>query len=1116
MTTQKFQTISKIIIATILYTIILLMTVTASAQSEQISETSLTVPIIDFQLVAENNGWVWIGRQLFWTSDSGAEWTEITPDNANQIRDIYFIDTQTGFLVSQQLTYKQDIEYTLFITQNQGDTWRESRIVSYPVRDPRAITQNISSFFLNPLSGWVVFQQQTSPNFNIGLIMHTEDGGQSWQPISAPLGNPVQFRNPSVGYMAGGVASANLFQTANSGTTWERNSISNLQLSAIGYPNYLTAQSAYIPAIQSDENGSDLLIYSTLNSGETWTLEQSEKIGDHPEIPGVFLNLPGEIKIITGHQIFTYYLTANQLVSINPSGISNPTKVEFTSNLAGWAISNTTNCLDTESICESTSTLVSTSDSGLTWQPIDTPKILTEQTVITQSDVVALDEVDLLSRTGFLQGQGYDQCEISTLGNLQAWKNNSPLAAVNLYIGGISRGCPNTRLNADTGPAFIEALSIQGWKFIPTWVGPQAACTNYTYTMNLNPDTAYNQGRDQGTDAVRIAQKLGLSAPDESGTVIYYDLEAFNVNDPACLNAAKAFINGWVERLHEAGVTAGVYGSVCASALDEYYTLANPPDVIWPAAWSHSNYYSAITPDGLPCISDSQWGDHQRILQYTGPHIETWGNVAMYVDLNVVDGIVADLSHQVGVPVTSLQNPSFETGSLPDWEVQNDPAECNWQVIQSTEGAHSGDYYFSINRGPSDTNCTGISQTVTHTPLVGDRYRFAIWAKSSSAIGPRNLTLKISGEGAGASVTTQYFSGIEDQWVCLETNYDIPSPNLTAIVPEIELENSDGIDLYLDNANLSVNTGPLCPTIPSPSNLIAKSSPDQTSILLTWDPVPTAAFYEIYRSVFPETTKSYLAQVKTNEYTDAETTYWEEYNYWVRACTPGQCSQFSQIAMGNIISPYLDFFDGFELGDTSKWTSVSQPDLISVCIEGNLYGQYGLCLDTDTVTAGGSLTYDFTVPTREAEIGFTIDPNNFAPGGEVFTIFRFVDTGENLVVAQIMLKEVDGQYRLAASGLDRNGEFTNSGWFVIPNAPTRISLLWTATNGQARTSAPVLSGFTLWINGTQAGQTVLIDNQTLVIDRLTLGGLSSSQSDQSSGIVYIDDFYYQAPLYYRP
>jgi hypothetical protein len=150
---------------------------------------------------------------------------------------------------------------------------------------------------------------------------------------------------------------------------------------------------------------------------------------------------------------------------------------------------------------------------------------------IQRSTTISPDSSQVLSRTSLHSGQGFDQCEISSLSNLQKWKTNSPYSVVNLYIGGKSRACNNTNLSTE----FIAALSVQGWKFIPTWVGLQASCTHLNFPMSENVVTAYNQGKDQAIDAARTARKYGLSFSDtdESGTVIYYDLEAFDItNEP--------------------------------------------------------------------------------------------------------------------------------------------------------------------------------------------------------------------------------------------------------------------------------------------------------------------------------------------------------------------------------------------------------------------------------------------------------------------------------------------------------------------------------------------------------------------------------------------------------
>ncbi len=43
--------------------------------------------------------------------------------------------------------------------------------------------------------------------------------------------------------------------------------------------------------------------------------------------------------------------------------------------------------------------------------------------------------------------------------------------------------------------------------------------------------------------------------------MIYYDLEAYGVSTPECRLPVSAFMNGWVERLHELGNLAGGYGT---------------------------------------------------------------------------------------------------------------------------------------------------------------------------------------------------------------------------------------------------------------------------------------------------------------------------------------------------------------------------------------------------------------------------------------------------------------------------------------------------------------------------------------------------------------------------
>ncbi|MCI0449480.1 MAG: hypothetical protein L0Y79_06805, partial [Chlorobi bacterium] len=78
-------------------------------------------------------------------------------------------------------------------------------------------------FFLDSLTGWVVTDGRTSTN-DTGYIMKTTDGGNNWviqynQPMKL---NVIQFLDNSTGYAGGGSGSGTgrIFKTTNGGTNW--------------------------------------------------------------------------------------------------------------------------------------------------------------------------------------------------------------------------------------------------------------------------------------------------------------------------------------------------------------------------------------------------------------------------------------------------------------------------------------------------------------------------------------------------------------------------------------------------------------------------------------------------------------------------------------------------------------------------------------------------------------------------------------------------------------------------------------------------------------------------------------------------------------------------------
>jgi photosystem II stability/assembly factor-like uncharacterized protein len=244
----------------------------------------------------------------------------------------------------------------------------------------------------------------------------------------------------------------------------------------------------------------------------------------------------------------------------------------------------------------------------------------------------------------------FDKCNVPTIDEMNSWWHNSPYYAANFYLGGISRYCANAELDA----FWVGAVSKQGWALIPTWVGPQAPCTTFLHRVSSNPAKAYLEGRLEADAASAAAARLGLA----SSRVIYYDVEGYYGASQDCRNTMSTFIQGWVERLHELGAQAGVYGS-CNSYISDWSTLDPIPDNVWIASWNKKSYDSTATVWGISCLDDALWANHQRIRQYTGGHVETWGGVSLSIDSNASDGTVVVIPQPLP-PTTTLSSASEE------------------------------------------------------------------------------------------------------------------------------------------------------------------------------------------------------------------------------------------------------------------------------------------------------------------------------------------------------------------------------------------------------------------------------------------------------------------------
>lgn len=227
---------------------------------------------------------------------------------------------------------------------------------------------------------------------------------------------------------------------------------------------------------------------------------------------------------------------------------------------------------------------------------------------------------------GVYTGLGFDACAAPSQGAMDAWLG-SPFRAVGVYIGGVHRACAQPNLTH----RWVGAQVNKGWRLIPTYVGRQAPCTSFRVKVALHPTDARREGREAADDAVRLARNLGL----EPGTVIYNDMEAYDISDAACSTAVMSFLSSWTEQLRAHGYRSGVYSSAGAGITDLVRNFDNraiaKPDHVWFAWWNGQHNV-----DGGRFLPPDRWAQ-RRIHQFAGGHDESYNGVTINIDSNFLD-----------------------------------------------------------------------------------------------------------------------------------------------------------------------------------------------------------------------------------------------------------------------------------------------------------------------------------------------------------------------------------------------------------------------------------------------------------------------------------------------
>lgn len=469
-------------------------------------------------------------------------------------------------------------------------------------------------------------------------ILRTDDGGETWSEIQLAVASyetlaAVRFADRSNGYVVISNSDAlALARTNDGGNTWNRTSISidlqthdaiadNARLDVIAGRLRLSF------AVTTSSNFVGHAVYESVDNGLTWRFVEKR-------------------------------------VELNSSDASE--KVS-----GNWSIKTSGTCAGFKTGCVQETRVVK---SGVDITPPQIVELMRLEKEKASRDATPMFAMPPGGSTRVSLNRGFDQCTAGTSGLMQIWWDNSPHYVANIYMSGRNRACPNQPFN--NNPAWIDAVTAQGWGLIPTIVGYQSPCTASATTAKFSYDVvvAEGQGRGEADIAVADANNIGLT----TGSVLYYDMERYDetVSTPGCRTATLAFLKGWTERVHELGYISGVYGSP-ANANPDWAGMSSTSrmDAIWMARWD--NVISVWTYVSFPTFPTNVWNNHQRIKQWQAPHNETWGGITFNIDGNIADAPVA------GLQVAKNRRADFDGDRKSDISVFR-PDTGVWYVQKST------------------------------------------------------------------------------------------------------------------------------------------------------------------------------------------------------------------------------------------------------------------------------------------------------------------------------------------------------------------------------------------------------------------------------------------------